>query len=628
MPAISKIRFTNVVYEDGNKRYNDEVFQFDGHNGAILLENGGGKTVFIQTALQAVLPHSDLAGRKLKETFSLENGPAHVAIEWILNERPRRYAVTCVTLFLTGTGLDSLRYVYDYAAHDADGIDEIPFVKKVQGKSRPSEKGEIQDYYQSMTAKRMNAHLFPTIKSYHKYLEEQLHIIAAEWDWIAKINQTEGGIEHFFDECKTTTLLFDRLLIPVVEDSMSGYADGKFAEAFESHRKIFKRYKELKEEVEENERILVELNTYVTAYEKVNAKQIIYGEQQSEAKGYWRAAQEQEDAQGRLLTQLEDQQLQWNHRRAQLQRQKDSLEIARERQELEASQQMAQLVDDDKQLVDEQRQNAERQYYSLRYAEYKKQRTEAREQEHSAEQQLSELGQSEDERELDEAWESNNGQLRYLLDSLENRWEAEKLLLEQDINARLERLALEEQRVAELGKELRACEDQSLELRTSESALEQRRNEISKEILANPAMEKVEDKLVLWIVRQQELDDSNVSLEQKNREIVKRRAELQEHTAQIQSAIRHEVESLSGHEADLAAQQQAQQAVLVELSRLRPSWEKLQTVYDRQDSIERQLEEEAERLLGDKERLLQQERLTFRFVDDYAGQDRFLQIHL
>ncbi len=43
MPAISKIRLTNVVYEQGQKRYHDEIFLFDGHNGAVLLENGGGK---------------------------------------------------------------------------------------------------------------------------------------------------------------------------------------------------------------------------------------------------------------------------------------------------------------------------------------------------------------------------------------------------------------------------------------------------------------------------------------------------------------------------------------------------------------------------------------------------------
>ena len=29
MPAISKIRFTNLVYENGAKRYGDEIFSFD-----------------------------------------------------------------------------------------------------------------------------------------------------------------------------------------------------------------------------------------------------------------------------------------------------------------------------------------------------------------------------------------------------------------------------------------------------------------------------------------------------------------------------------------------------------------------------------------------------------------------
>ena len=129
MPAISKIRFTNAVYEDGAKRYNDDIFVFDGHNGAIVLENGGGKTTFLQIALQAILPHADLGDRKIRETLSLEGNPCHIGIEWILNERPRRYALTCITLFLNNGKLDSYKYVYDYGYNDENSIDNIPFVK-------------------------------------------------------------------------------------------------------------------------------------------------------------------------------------------------------------------------------------------------------------------------------------------------------------------------------------------------------------------------------------------------------------------------------------------------------------------------------------------------------------------
>ena len=100
MPAISKIRYTNVIYENGAKRYIDNTFQFDGHNGIVLLENGGGKTVFVQTLIQAVLPHQTVAGRKIYETLMLNNTIAHIAVEWILEDTPRRYAVTAVSLFV------------------------------------------------------------------------------------------------------------------------------------------------------------------------------------------------------------------------------------------------------------------------------------------------------------------------------------------------------------------------------------------------------------------------------------------------------------------------------------------------------------------------------------------------
>ena len=267
MPTISKIRFTHVVYEGGNKRYNDEIFLFHGHNGAVVLENGGGKTVFIQTAIQAVLPHADLAGRKMKDTLQLDNGPAHIAIEWILEDKPRRrYALTCVTLFQTATGIDSYRFVYEYGEHDSNGLESLPFVRMHLGKPRSADKGEMQDYYTSMEQRYpLYAKMFPTIKEYKAYLENRFQIISGEWDAIAKMNDSEGGIESFFDECKTTTQLFDRLLVPTVEQSIEGYEQGSFANMFESRREEFEKYKQLKEQIEENKKILQELGSYVQA---------------------------------------------------------------------------------------------------------------------------------------------------------------------------------------------------------------------------------------------------------------------------------------------------------------------------------------------------------------------------
>jgi len=193
MPAISKIRLTNIIYEDGDKRINDEVYLFDGHNGAILLENGGGKTVFIHTVLQAVLPHTNLGERKIRETLQLENGPAHVGIEWIINEHPRRYMTTAVSLFLYNNALQSHRYVFEYEHDHPDRLETMPFVVESNGNRRPAYKEEVADYYQAMKHKTHNARTFDTLGSFHTYIEENYQIIHNEWESIVKINGDEGG---------------------------------------------------------------------------------------------------------------------------------------------------------------------------------------------------------------------------------------------------------------------------------------------------------------------------------------------------------------------------------------------------------------------------------------------------
>ncbi|WP_317646019.1 hypothetical protein [Sporosarcina sp. GW1-11] len=282
MPTISKIRFTNVVYENGDKRYNDELFLFDGHNGAIVLENGGGKTVFIQTALQAIIPHVQVANRKMKDTLRLDDGPAHIAIEWILSEQPRRYGLTCVTLFMTKESLDSLKYVYEYSSENAHSIENLPFIR---GK-RPADKGEMQDYYNQMDKQQMNAHTFDTKERYVAYLEENFHIVSSEWESIVKINSGEGDVERFFDDCRTTGQLVDRLLIPNIEDGMAGFESNKFAASFESRLTSFQEYKHFQDKLGEYRKIQSRLNELTHHFERLEQKRNVYVQSKMIAKAY------------------------------------------------------------------------------------------------------------------------------------------------------------------------------------------------------------------------------------------------------------------------------------------------------------------------------------------------------
>ena len=202
MPSISRIRFTNVVYDNGKKRYIDTTFRFDGFNGILLLENGAGKTVFVQTLIQAVLPRKTVANRKIQETLQLSNTTAHIAVEWILEDRPRRYALTAVSLFRNSKDvLASQEFACEYPAQDPNSIEKLPFVREDNGHTRPATKEEMATYFRRIAEQNMSAHFFSendSLQGYGHYIEEHFRIIPAEWNKIAAINETEGGVEAFF----------------------------------------------------------------------------------------------------------------------------------------------------------------------------------------------------------------------------------------------------------------------------------------------------------------------------------------------------------------------------------------------------------------------------------------------
>lgn len=275
MPSISRIRFTNVVYDNGHKRYIDTTFCFDGHNGILLLENGAGKTVFVQTLIQAVLPRKTVAQRKIQETLQLNNAIAHIAVEWILENQPRRYALTAVSLFMNSREqLASQEFALEYTPSSQIRLDTLPFVRREDGKTRPATKEEMASYFRGVAEHTMAARFFSendTLTSYGQYLEEHFKIIPSEWNKIAAINETEGGVEGYFENCRTTNELVDRLLIPTVEEgclAASGSQTGNgFAELFESQREHVKQQLRLEKRIDEMQGVLKQLEAY-TAVQK------------------------------------------------------------------------------------------------------------------------------------------------------------------------------------------------------------------------------------------------------------------------------------------------------------------------------------------------------------------------
>ncbi len=623
MPAISKIRLTNVIYEEGSKRYNDEVFMFDGHNGAILLENGGGKTVLIQTALQAIIPHTSLAGRKIKSTLLLENSPAHIAIEWIVNDQPRRYVVTAVTLFVTKNALDSLRYVYEYDASDHNSIEDIPFVRTGKDGKRVADRGEMQDYYAAMREKSFHAKTFASNKDYRSFLETQYHIIAEEWENIVKINSTEGGVEAFFDECKYTNQLFDRLLIPIVESSIAGHESELFVDMFEKQHSSFQQYKKLKETIEENKRIQDKLEGYVGKFAQLHQSMEVYHQTKQRAKGTWghiaSEKQQMHNQQEEILKKLES----WKHAEKTCEIKKASHSIAVEQLHLQQltkdyEEKHAQLIQIEEQLI-----NYERNFYSLRLADYQQEKQISEQNLQSYRRELVVLEEEQSFQELnDQLDQAKSALLGCILEQMEQ------------IDSQIRELTFErnpiarqlEQYVQDLNHLLQQETDRQSTASSIEGRITTRSNDmqqIEKQLLGNPEQELIQEEFPRWNMRIQFLDEEGIRLQQEINQLEwqQQQAQSDMKVSERQKAAKEQEQGRLDTKFELIGQQQAQ--LIEKLAKVRPQWANLDNIYEHERTIDSRLTETIEKLSKDRNQLLHQERLAFRFVDDHGNQDVF-----
>ncbi|WP_404456635.1 hypothetical protein [Oceanobacillus kapialis] len=623
MPAISKIRLSNVIYEEGNKRYNDELFLFDGYNGAILLENGGGKTVLIQTALQAMLPHTELASRKMGNTLTLASAPAHIAVEWIINDNPRRYVVTAVTLFMNKHGLDSLRYVYEYQHGDSHAIEEIPFVREVKGGKRPAERGEMQDYYSAMKDKSLSANTFATIKDYREYIEDNYQIISTEWESIVKINSSEGGVEAFFEACKTTNQLFDRLLIPTVESAMAGHDETLFADLFEQRYTSFKNYQKLKETIKENEKIQEELTGYTTAFEKLHSKEQDFLEAKQQSKGIWEQTLEQKQVFEAEKESLQAKEMRLQQEMHQHEVKRASHEIAEkveETQEFEKKHDNAHLV---LQEQEEKIDGLKGRHAALRYAKFAKDK-------HAADQALSFIQEQIATFEKESDVEEIQDQLTEVEQALHGAYQSQLDAIDKDMqDLKLEKSPLQsqvdslKQQHNNLIQTKQNLNDAVIKLTSYIENREKDSEQLRQSLLANPGQEKVEEQLPKWETRYQTLDDEITQLKTDRKRLDREAKEKQQEKQALQETLQKNGLELQQVNQHLNAMREDEQQLIQSLAMLKSNWQDISGIHLQQESILGQIESNVEKQRVERKKWLDKERLALRYVDDYGDQKTF-----
>ncbi|MDP4142991.1 MAG: hypothetical protein Q8936_00715 [Bacillota bacterium] len=618
MPAISKIRFTNVIYENGNKRYNDDIFQFDGHNGAILLENGGGKTVFIQTAIQAVLPHAEVADRKIKNTLLLENNAAHIAIEWIINESPRRYALTAVTLFMNKGGVDSYKYTYEYDENDDNSIEKLPFVRdSLGGNKRPATKEEMAEYYSNMDHNRMHAHSFSTIRDYSEYIENNFKIIPSEWRKIALINGSEGGVEAFFDACRTTGQLVDNLLIPVVEEALAGNGTGEFVETFEKQREHFKKYKQLKGRIDESKQVEQQINQYIDVYEAFHKASIKLTEEKEKAKAIYKFIEKEEENNNQKLLENETVREELEGEERLYNQKKESYKLALLKNE---TQQVEKLYEEVKGSYDGMKNSydeKQKRYENLQIAKYKMDILEQQQRIKQLEQQIESLDQDEDIADIIERLHQNGCELRGYYVEEEDKLKKELSLTNGQINRYQQQLNNYETEHKKSAEEESKYKNDKVALESTIKLLNRDMEKIAAEILDNPHQEKVEEQAAKWQSRITELGQNIFNCEQ---QLIK----LKEEKYNEQQALETNtltLDQLKDEEHQLKEKlnslNNTQTKLLSSFKELFNNVSNIDSIYLHEAKILTQMEFRVEKLKEDKENLIFKERLAYRFMDDY-----------
>src|SRR5680860_442621 len=228
MPRINRIRIINFSYNNDSRHIQDETFNFHGGENALLsLANGGGKSVLVQLLFQPIVPEIKIQGRRINAFFRKKRLPAYVLIEWKLDGG--------AGYLLTGIGMVSaevsgvedeknrVKYLTFTSKYNSGNSFDIVNIELVKQSGSILEIKPFKDAREMMADKeKKDLYLFGCFYDddgdrYRKRLAE-FGIAQDEWkNIIAKINDSEGGLDEIFQKYKNCSQLINEWIIKTIE---------------------------------------------------------------------------------------------------------------------------------------------------------------------------------------------------------------------------------------------------------------------------------------------------------------------------------------------------------------------------------------------------------------------------
>lgn len=278
MPRINRIRIINFSYNNDMRHIQDEMFNFHGGENALLsLANGGGKSVLVQLIFQPIVPETKIQGRRINAFFRKRRLPAYVLIEWKL-DGAGGYLLTGIGMAsaeVSGVEDEKNRVKYftftsKYTGADAFDLAHIELVKKNGNILEIKPFKEAREILADLAKKdpyRYGCFYDDDGERYRKHLAE-FGIAQDEWkNIIAKINDSEGGLDEIFQKYKSSSQLLNEWIIKTVEKVI-------YKDRSQAHR-LEEMLQGIVQEVIENERFILEkqvLDEFMISYgEQVGA---------------------------------------------------------------------------------------------------------------------------------------------------------------------------------------------------------------------------------------------------------------------------------------------------------------------------------------------------------------------
>lgn len=260
MSRINAIRLVNIKYDNNTRTISDEIFDINGRDTLFSMKNGGGKSVMIQL-IMALFEHRRYMriGERRFEDYFTGSAPSFIMAEWVL-DYGQGYVLTGMMVRRRQDNpdentdpLEMKNFIAEYKEPCKEDIRNIEIIKYKDDSRLLRGYGECAKLFDSLkkdSKNRFNYYDMAVDSQRRAYFERlaENDISSREWETIVhKVNETEGGLDKLFSECRDEKSLVSKWFIPTVENKIDGQEKIKNFEA--NFEKYIVRYRHDKDKM-------------------------------------------------------------------------------------------------------------------------------------------------------------------------------------------------------------------------------------------------------------------------------------------------------------------------------------------------------------------------------------------